>query len=332
MTKESNIKISIIVPIFNAAEYLELLITSLLNQSASSLEVIAVNDGSTDESIQILKKIANKDSRLIILSQINLGVSAARNYALQFARGKWIAFADGDDWLNPDTLETWCQYAEKNNIDIVLGNGFKFTKSPNEKNPTPILKNQPWGEIINGKEWIKRSVDKNEWPHYVWLQLINRDLIFSNKIHFSNEIIHEDILWTLKIAMVAKRMGFIKVPLYGYRTNPESIMGSSSITTITHRAQSYIFIMQYFVALANKQVTDTALRRALFRHSNHEGGHFIGLLRKRLDDPVIQCDLAKKFIALGLSRAMFKGAKNSQELWRAIRCWFTLRFLANSRK
>lgn len=324
-----SIQVSIIVPVFNAELHLELLLTALLNQSISSIEIIAIDDGSTDRSLEILRRFSLKDERILVLTQNNSGVSAARNHGLQFARGEWIAFADSDDWIDPSTLETWQKFAEKNSLDLVIGNGFRFLEKPNEITRTPILKKQPWDSVITGEEWIKRSVASNEWPHYVWLQLINRSLLNKNNFLFNKNIIHEDIIWTLQIALASKRVGFMKNPLYGYRINPQSITEKMTEDAFQHRAQSYIFIMDYLVVCAKEKISDEILRRALLRHTNREGGHFLGLMRKRVTNPSVRRSLSQKFFKLGLSNAMFQGAENATELWRAIRCWFLLKKFAS---
>ena len=189
---------------------------------------------------------------------------------------------------------------------------------------------QPWAEVLCGAEWIKRSVATDEWPHYVWLQLVSRELLTRTESRFVEGIVHEDILWTLKLALSARRVGFCPLPLYGYRINPRSIVGNPSTSAANRRAQSYLLIMRKLADAAESQSTDAGLRRALFRHTNHEGGHFLGLMRKKLHDPSVRRELAKEFFRLSLSRAMFRGIGNEQEFWRAIRCWYVLQRCAAS--
>jgi glycosyltransferase involved in cell wall biosynthesis len=103
----------------------------LYKQSGVSLEIIAVNDGSTDNSQSILEDAAHRDSRLVIVNQPNKGLSAARNTGIAWATARWVAFADGDDWLAPDALSTWLQQAKQQQVDLLIGNGFAFTTPPN---------------------------------------------------------------------------------------------------------------------------------------------------------------------------------------------------------
>lgn len=106
-----SLKVSVIVACYNVENYISKSIQSILQQRYSNLELIVVNDGSTDNSLQILNEIAAKDNRLKIISQPNQGVSIARNNALKIAQGEYVCFVDGDDWLAPDTLEVLVQHA-----------------------------------------------------------------------------------------------------------------------------------------------------------------------------------------------------------------------------
>jgi glycosyltransferase involved in cell wall biosynthesis len=319
-------QISIVLPVYNAGVHLASLLSSLMNQSERSLEIVAVDDGSTDNSLSILEEAAKTDARVVVFSQSNRGVSAARNYALKHVRGRWIAFADSDDWLDPNTLETWRRHAENAQLDVLIGNGFHFSDKPEEIiSPPPLFQRQPWQEVVGGADWIVRSVATEEWPHYVWLQLVSRDLLERSNADFVEGIVHEDILWTLHLALAAQRIGFLSRPLYGYRINPESQTRSPSTGAIHKRAQSYLVVMQHLIAAANESQHNPRLRRALFRHANREGGHFLGLMRNRVPDPIVRRELAQRFFRLGLSRAMFQGAANQHGFWRALRCWLVLR-------
>jgi hypothetical protein len=279
-----------------------------------------------------LQAAGQRDARLRVLSQRNCGVSAARNHGLKHARGRWIAFADSDDWMNPNTLEVWCNRAEHAQLDFLVGNGFYFIERPEETASLYLVcQHQPWEEVICGKDWIVRSVATDEWRHYVWLQLISRDLVMRSSAQFVEGIVHEDILWTLHLAIAAQRIGFSREPLYGHRINPASLMCSSSQKALEARARSYITVIQQIVATANKLKQDTPLHRALLRHVNREGGHFLGLMRKKVHDPTMRRAFAREFLKLQLSRAMVQGAVDAHELWRALRCWIVLRRCASAK-
>ena len=118
--KLNNMKISIIVPVYNVEKYLERCLDSLINQTLKDIEIICINDGSTDNSSEILKEYAKKDSRIIIINQNNQGISVARNNGMNKAKGKYIGFVDSDDWVDLDFFEKLYKAAEKHNAQIAV--------------------------------------------------------------------------------------------------------------------------------------------------------------------------------------------------------------------
>lgn len=113
-------KISIIVPIYNVEEYLNQCLDSLVNQTYQNLEIICINDGSTDGSLEILKLYAQNDHRILIIDQENAGVAEARNRAIEIATGQYMMFADGDDWLELDACETLIKIMDKESPDVIM--------------------------------------------------------------------------------------------------------------------------------------------------------------------------------------------------------------------
>lgn len=318
------IEVSIIVPVYNCETYLAELLDSLRSQVGVSFEIIAVNDGATDSSPEMLADTARNESRLVIINQANQGLSAARNAGIARATGQWIAFVDGDDWLAPNALQRWLTQAKEQSLDLLIGNGYRFTTDPAVQTAAPLLHKQPWGEVLDGQQWIMRSVEQDEWPHFAWLQLIRRELIIENQLAFIRDMVHEDILWTTQLARVARRVGFCQQPFYGYRTNPESITNSPSPQALQRRANSYLDIIHGLVEIAAN--SPPALRKTLLRHANRESGHLLGLIRKKITDPTARRALAKRFFTLGLPAALFRGSSTFSEFWRALRCNLTLGF------
>ncbi|WP_145579487.1 glycosyltransferase [Yersinia vastinensis] len=310
--------ITVVVPVFNCMAYLTELLDSLRSQTGPSLEIIAVNDGSTDNSLAILENIARHDPRLIIINQHNQGLSVARNTGITHASSPWIAFADGDDWLAPNALSTWWEQAKRQQLDVLIGNGYAFNAAPQQSQRSPLLHKQPWGQVLTGQQWVIRSVECNEWPHYAWLQLIRRELLQTHQLAFIPRMLHEDILWTTQLALAAQRIGYCAHPFYGYRANPESITHSHETQALLHRASSYIHIIKGLVDIA--ETKEPALRHALLRHANQESRHFLGLMRKQLPVSSARSALAAEFGHLGLYPALFRGIGNIHEFWQALRC------------
>ena len=113
-------KVSIIVPVYNCEEYLDEAIKSLLNQTLKEIEIIVVNDGSRDNSLLIANKYKDIDNRVKVVSQDNQGVSVARNFGLSIAKGEYIGFIDGDDWIESDMYKTLYDVAIRDNLDLVI--------------------------------------------------------------------------------------------------------------------------------------------------------------------------------------------------------------------
>jgi glycosyltransferase involved in cell wall biosynthesis len=317
----ANPDVSVIVPIYNCAPWLEALLDSVLDQEGVSLEVIAVCDGATDGSLAVLESVVARDARIRVVAQDNRGVSAARNTGLAYARGAWIAFADGDDIMKPGALRTWIEHGRLHDLDIVIGNGFGFDTLPLPDQPAPLYAGQPWDEICDGRTWMQRTVPGNDWVVCVWLHCVRRDFIDRNGLRFEEGVVHEDIIWTLGLALRAERVGFVREPLYAYRRNPMSIVNSPSQEAVANRAAGYLRVIDALVAAALDPHTDRAFRWLLLRQANREGGNLLHILRKRLHDAALRRRFARQFLECGHVRAMLRGATNASEVWRAWRCW-----------
>lgn len=128
--ENKNILISVIIPIYNAELYLQKCLDSVVNQTLKDIEVICVDDGSTDNSVDIIKKYMMSDSRIKLFQQSNKGAGAARNYGLKYAIGKYVHFLDSDDWLDLSAYEKTHNVIEETKSDICI---FLYTRYDNKK-------------------------------------------------------------------------------------------------------------------------------------------------------------------------------------------------------
>lgn len=324
-------RVSLILPVFDDRVHLATLLSSLQAQSESSLEIVAVDDGSSDGSLALLEAAARRDPRIVLLRQRHLGVSAARNLGLDRARGRWIAFADSDDWLDRRALQTWCDLAEASSADLLVGNGFSFSGTaagdgPVDAEPRHLLHYQPWDEVVSGAEWIQHAVARQEWPHYVWLQLASREMLAAHRPRFVETMAnHSDIVWTLEVALAARRVVFCAAPLYGYRVNPASLSRDPSPQAAGRRARSYLVAMDRLRATAAERRRDRGLSEALTRSTCMQARNFLSLLRKRLPDPAVQRELAGQFVARGFVGMMLRGAVDLHDYLVVLRSWLFLR-------
>ena len=223
------IKISVILPIYNVAPYLDATFQSVINQSLKDIEIIAVNDGSTDDSESIIQKYKQQDPRIISLYQENQGQSVARNTALQHATGQYIYMMDSDDLLaNPDALQICYDYAEKNKADFIFFDGESFSDgealrySWNTKRTHLVEENKQY----DGEFLLNLMLNTQKHNCVVWLLLINHEYLNRIGLRFYPGIIHEDELFTTILTLKSdsiyclKQQSFIK-----HRIRSASTMG-----------------------------------------------------------------------------------------------------------
>lgn len=222
------VKVSVILPIYNVAPYLDETFQSLLTQSLKDIEIIAVNDGSTDHSEQIIRKYQQQDPRIVFFSQENQGQSAARNLALRHATGKYIYMMDSDDRLNsPDALQICYDYAEKNQADFLFFDGESFSEegiqrtSWNTKRTHLVDENKRY----DGEYLLHLMLDTCTHNCVVWLLFIRKDFLDRTGLRFYEGIIHEDELFTTTLTLSSQNIYCLKHSFVGHRIRPASTMG-----------------------------------------------------------------------------------------------------------
>lgn len=226
--KQSMIKVSVILPVYNVASYLEDTFQSVINQSLQEIEIIAVNDGSTDSSGDIIEKYKNLDSRIISFSQSNKGQSAARNLALQHAKGKYIYMMDSDDLLtDTEALQKCFDYAERNLADFIFFDGESFFEdsgrhsSWNTKRTHLVEENQQY----DGEYLLDLTMNTKTHNCVVWLLFIRRTYLNTIGLSFYEGIIHEDELFTTILTLNSHNIYCIKGCFVGHRVRGASTMG-----------------------------------------------------------------------------------------------------------
>lgn len=272
-----NIDISVIIPAFNAADSIGVLLHTLLGETTLRTEIIVVDDGSTDETWTVLSAIT--DERLILIRQDNQGVYAARNTALAAHRGEWVVFLDADDRVAEDFLQKRLRAAREAQTDVVLFNA-RHADSAGHLGHS-VHRRQPYGQTLTGQQWIRHCVSRREWPHYLWLQIIRSAYIREHGLRFQEGKSHKDILWTIRLAAADGRFYFSDRQDYLWVNNPTSITHRPDYYDI--RAASYSDVIGDILALSI-QPQYLAVRRALVRHALVESRHFLGLYRRRVNN------------------------------------------------
>ena len=220
-------KVSIIVPVYNCEKYLERCLKSLINQSLEAIEIILVNDGSTDKSGVICESFARLDSRIIVLHQENGGSHAARNTGLEIASGSYIGFVDADDFVDPYMFEKLYLAIIENDCSISFCDYYRyFNKNNFYKNNTMAEKGVNEGSEIC-KKFIGNAIDEFEKKFHlasVCRCLYSKDLIKNTRFYSIRNM--EDRLYNIEIFLKADRVYYLNEPLYYYYYNPNSVTTS----------------------------------------------------------------------------------------------------------
>ena len=229
---DNNIKVSVILPIYNQEKFIKKAISSLQNQTLKETEFICVNDGSKDNSLEILKTLACKDNRIKIIDQKNQGAGCARNNGLKAARGEYLAFLDPDDWFEHNALESLYNKAKKQNCDLLVFNFNKIDEAGNligKYNLKSKLKNVYSINEAENFNWrnIKTRVLGGLFPA-AWNKLYKNELIKRHKLYFSKSNIAEDHVFVFGATLNAKNIGYSDDCFYNYQQHNKSALHTCS--------------------------------------------------------------------------------------------------------
>lgn len=215
-------KVSIIIPVYNVAEYLKQCLDSIYSQVKDNYEVILVDDGSTDDSGKICDEYKLKYPQTIVIHKDNGGLSDARNAGIKIATGEYIYFLDSDDWLAPRAIETLLDFAIKNNCEVVQG-GWYYAY-----NDYLLYDNSRKNLFILNREQAMKELIKNDYiKNFAWGKLYKSEIV--KKYLFVKGVYFEDSYWQHHIIHETNNYGVIPTPLYYYRQRNESISGTFSI-------------------------------------------------------------------------------------------------------
>lgn len=212
------IELSIIIPIYNVEEYLDECLESVYKIKNIKKEVLLINDGSTDNSIEIIKKYKELYfEETIVINKKNEGLSATRNLGIENSKGKYITFLDSDDFINTRELESLYFFTKKNDLDVGIGNGIYFPKI--EK----IFKGKYEEKLYKGLDFFCKMLEKNDYLEIVVAKIYKKEFLLKNKLKFIEKIYHEDTPFTFEVLLKAKKVMFYDLNIYVYRKREMSI-------------------------------------------------------------------------------------------------------------
>ncbi len=253
-------KVSIIVPVYNVEKYLSTCLDSLINQTLKDIEIICVNDGSTDNSLNILNEYAQKDTRIIVINKENSGPGSCRNLGIEKATGEYIQFVDSDDWIMTETCEVSYKKAIEYNVDMVSFNANKICN----KKCFPIyyydIKEE---KLVN---WIDIADKLFKFPFHSCHYLIKRDFLLKNNIRYPENIFWcEDVLFILKCWLDTKDVYVTTNPLYNYIQHKNSTTQNN-----THFFDLFKLIpsLKELVRSSNNNILKNELSLWIVKHFN----------------------------------------------------------------
>lgn len=270
-----NSKISIIVPVYNVEHELSRCVDSILNQSYTNIEVILVDDGSTDRCPSICDAFVMKDRRVRVIHKPNGGLSSARNAGLREASGEWILYVDSDDYILNDSCERLIAVGAKYDCDIVSADAIREFNGGREYMVHGSLAD---GKCYPSRDFIIKTVKPCEWYAPAWLNLYKRSFLIENNLFFVEGLLHEDMEMQPRVFLAAKTVAYCAFPFYRYVDRASSIMNASKVDErVTAMEWIYSNWKSKFEA-----IEDGELARALnghlakcYLHSCCEFGHVL---------------------------------------------------------
>lgn len=198
--------ISIVVPVYNVEKYIKRCIDSLLEQNFDNYEIIVVNDGTKDNSMDYVRKVQRETDKIIIYEQENAGLSAARNSGIRLATGKYILFCDSDDALEINCLSQIYKEMEDQNLDVLLYDAALFNVDGNESSDNPYERFNVIENTVTGEDILRELIKNKKFIAQACLYTIRRRVLIDNCLEFEEGILHEDELFTPILLVNSERV------------------------------------------------------------------------------------------------------------------------------
>ena len=270
-------QVSIIVPAYNVENYIERCLNSLVNQTFKDIEIITINDGSTDKSLELINKYVKEDIRVSVIDLGDEGVSYCRNLGIEKANGKYIMFVDSDDWIDFNMVEVMYKKAEENNIDLVMCSYIREFKDHSKEKifnlPEEIIykedkvKNELLRKLVGPVKEELSNPEMLDALGTVWGKLYRADIFKENKINFVDlkEIgSAEDTLFNIFTFNYLSKVMFLNKPMYHYwRDNPKSVTSQYNPKLKEQRKVFFKYISDFIKENNFEQVFEEALNNRI---------------------------------------------------------------------
>ena len=253
--------LSLIVPVYNVAPFLPRFLQSLGSVDAGVAEIVVVDDGSTDECPHLLAEFGQRRPHVRIVRQPNGGLSAARNTGLALAQGRYVAFADSDDWFEPGYYERLLGLCIAHGLDMAVGNAMYHFEG--RRGDCPIFDDAPSAGVIRGAEFLRARLRARTFLHMVWMHVYRRELIESRALRFVAPYIHEDVPWTTRMLLASERLMYDATPGYYYRQRVRRFDPQASDRRLLLVIDSSLHNARSLDAIASELRDDPELQRLL---------------------------------------------------------------------
>lgn len=276
--------ISVIIPCYNTEQYVEETLKSVLDQSFKDYEIICLNDGSTDGTLEILNRYQKLYSNIRVISSEHYGVAYQRNIGVQCARGKYIYYVDSDDLLKENCLETLYQHSEADNLDVLYfeADSFYETKEIEEAFPqflTLYHRHKAYDGIYDGRKLYIQMENAGDIKMQLGMQFIRRQFLLDNDIKFGMERYFEDNLYTIQVMIKADKARCVRDDLYLRRVRANSIMTTSENKM---RFECYLEVITGLMKILEDEKKESALQEAIYKRIR---GTFINIFKDYLKVP-----------------------------------------------
>ncbi|MBQ8886912.1 MAG: glycosyltransferase [Candidatus Gastranaerophilales bacterium] len=268
-------KVSIILPVYNVGKYLRQSLDSLINQTLKEIEIICVNDGSVDDSYEILEEYKAKDNRIKVIHKENKGTGAARNDGLRLATGECIGFVDPDDWVKPNMFERLYNLIKEKDLDIAMCMPDGYDEKNAVSAPFPYFVDANFENIIDDRVFNWRDLSPFSYPMCVWNKLYTKELFDKHNIEFAEGLDFEDHKVIFGTLLTAEKIFFIREKLYVYRFNREG----SVLTDNNRRLIDHIEIFDIVENLMKETNTFNLLREDFLTYKIHNILYYYSMIK-----------------------------------------------------
>lgn len=290
--------LSVIMPLYNTGEPFIACMDSLIAQTWKNLEIIIVNDGSTDNSAELAQSYADRYPHVHLLHQRNGGVSAARNTGMKVARGEYIAYVDGDDIAYPEMYETLMTMALKDNLDVAQCNAdWCIAETGHTWASIPTDRIRSTG-VMTGPDWLRKALASRRWRHVVWMGVYRHQTIRDAGLTFLSGLHHQDIIWTTEFMFNAKRARYTEIPLYKY------FLHGASVSRLPRTGLKNLAYQRHYIKitrLLDKMNHDYAGRIPIYPEFKqqviYEALRVCHCIRKEPDEKIRQRMIAEVFVS-----------------------------------